>query len=226
MLRRPGGNKSPNPAIGKAAISFDGANNYVTLTTLGTLGADIGTGNSVYISIDYISTDGGTNVALFGTVDSGVNNTFRAQYNAGGVSGKMSITLEDSTGKHIDASFTNIILKDGTKHTLVIVVVPSTNTVTATIDGASQAITYTNQQTPNTFVNFPFEMYIGAQNNQGAATANMICKISDCKIGVSAGNLYGKYAINEGTGTTIADTSGKGNTGTLSGSPLPAWVVI
>lgn len=35
--------------------------------------------------------------------------------------------------------------------------------------------------------------------------------------------IVGWWKFSEGTGTTTADSSGNGNTGTLSGTPLPTW---
>ena len=38
-------------------------------------------------------------------------------------------------------------------------------------------------------------------------------------------NLVGHWQLDEGTGTTTADSSGYGNHGTLVGDPLPGWVL-
>lgn len=38
-------------------------------------------------------------------------------------------------------------------------------------------------------------------------------------------NLVGYWPFDAGTGTTAADSSGSGNTGTLSGSTIPTWVM-
>ncbi len=37
-------------------------------------------------------------------------------------------------------------------------------------------------------------------------------------------NLVGWWKLDEGTGTTTADSSGNGNTGTLEGTPIPQWL--
>jgi hypothetical protein len=39
----------------------------------------------------------------------------------------------------------------------------------------------------------------------------------------NTGGLAGAWALDEGSGTTTADSSGNGNTGNLSGTPLPTW---
>lgn len=209
---------------GSPALLFDGSQNYVDLGNMGTLGADVSAG--FYLSMDFKSTDAGTNVSPFGTLTAGNINTIRFLYNQGGVAGKMQVSFYDSTSKKIVGTFTNTAISNGVKHTLTVTITPSTNTIVATVDGTGQTISYSNQETPNTFANFANHVALGCLNNNGSFQNNMICTIDNVKIGVASNNLYGNYAINEGTGTTIADTSGKSNTGTLTGTPPPSWVTM
>lgn len=226
MARKLGSLMTPQLAKGQPALLFDGLQNYVSLGLMGGFGSAIGTDNGFYASLDIKVITAATNTCPFGTLKIGNLNSIRMFLNSGGVSGKTRFNLYDSLSKKIDGFFTNTTIMDGSMHTIVVTITPSTNTMTVTLDGASQSMTLTNVETPNTFVNFDKTVFIGATNADGSVSNNANVILDNVKFGTSAGTLFGSYAINEGTGTTIADTSGQNNTGTLSGTPLPAWVLI
>jgi hypothetical protein len=226
MPRKLGSFMTPQLSKGQPALQFDGTQNYIDLGLMGGFGAAIGTNNGFYAAFDIKVVAASSNACPLGTLKAGNLNAFRVLLNSGGVSGKTRISLFDSLSKKIDGFFTNIAIMDGGKHTLIITITPSTNTIVATLDGAGQAITYTNQESPATYVNFDKNVFLGAVNNDGAVSNNAAVILDTVKLGTAAGTLFGNYAIDEGTGTTIADTSGQGNTGTLTGTPLPTWVLL
>ena len=57
------------------------------------------------------------------------------------------------------------------------------------------------------------------------ATCLAIGSLVLCSAGLARAGLMGYWSFDDGSGTTLADTSGRGNNGILSGtSALPAWV--
>ena len=57
-----------------------------------------------------------------------------------------------------------------------------------------------------------------------ARTAAQIAASKNIEITGAQAGLMGRWGLNEGSGTSAADSSGNGITGTLVGTPTPSWV--
>jgi hypothetical protein len=79
-----------------------------------------------------------------------------------------------------------------------------------------------------TFVNFAQDYLVGAINKDNSIDGFMAMTLYNFQIGTSATTLYGNYPDTSqlGQGTILADTSGKGNNGTLikGAGAYPTWV--
>lgn len=200
------------------ALLFDGIQNYVSLSTLGNLGSNLGSG--FYCKFDIKTTSSNANISPWG-VANGTNN--RVYLTLNNSANQIRIDILDNAGLKLSAVCTKNII-DGNKHTLIVTATMSTNIVTISVDGVAQSISYINQQTPTTFVNFTANFALGARTVGASLFNYCTCTLDNFQIGINAGNLYGIYNFDEGSGTTTADSSGNGNTGTLLGSPVPRWV--
>lgn len=227
QLGKPFASSTGVTPITNYALQFDGSQNYVNLGTMGTFGADASAG--FYTSFDIRTTSTTVNRVILGTFASSNKNTIRLFYNSsvdGGATGRLEVQMYDNLSHKLDGYFTNATISDGTRHQIILTATPSTNTITALVDGATQTITYKNLETPSSFVNFPNNFVLGANNNNGTPANFIACVLDNVQLGVAANNLYGSYSMDEGAGTTTADSSGKGNTGTLTGTPVPTWITF
>lgn len=202
------------------ALKFDGSQNYLNLGTLGTFGSNLGSG--LYLSFTLQTSSVATSIGLMGEIKAGNTDTIRLILNLGGVPGQLSLSFYDHTGNQIVGNITAPALVDGTPHAVTITA--TTTTIAMTVDGVDQTVNYTNQQTLSSFVNIPLNFIVGGFNNNGTPQNFAAITIDKIQIGTSSSNLFASYNMLEGAGTTTADSSGKGNTGTLTGSPLPLWV--
>jgi multidrug efflux pump subunit AcrA (membrane-fusion protein) len=205
------------------ALKFDGSQNYLNLGTLGSLGSNLSSG--FYLKFELTTTQtalgdiagyNANGATDFTQIDIGLN---LSQYSVA-TPGQMYVYIESTDQKVLLFGLTTAYnFYDGQKHTIEIICVPSTNTSAIYIDGVSQAVTNKAAQSPSNFINLDNGFQIGSY-----PFGHFAAVVDNVSIGTSASNLYGKYLLNEGTGTTTADSSGNGNTGTLTGSPLPIWV--
>lgn len=221
-MRKLGAMMIPTLSKGSPALSFDGTQNYIDLGLMTGFGAALGGGAYASFDIQTTTTDIGS-PTVFGTLKTGNLNAFKYVLHSG-VLNRGLVSLYDSLSKKIDKRFdSTIAINDGAIHRITITVTPATNVVVVTVDGVSQTMTNLNSQTPDTFIDFDKKMFVGANNNNGLVSNNAAIKLRNFKLGISAGTLYGNYAMGEGKGLTIADTSGQSNTGTLTGTPVPTW---
>ena len=209
------------------ALKFNGINQYASLGTMGNFGSNLG--NGFYNSFQIQTTN--TTLGEFGQYNGA--NSVMIGLNAIGFeslgAGHLAFFLNDSANNNALIGYTtnNTNFNDGNKHIIVITANPATNIITISVDSAPQAITYIAQQTPSSFGNFGKNFCLGGrQTYTGAYDEFFACTIDNFQIGTSSSVLYGNYKMDEGSGTTIADSSGNGNTGTLVNdtSPSTMWV--
>jgi len=200
------------------ALKFNGINQYASLGTMGNFGSNLG--NGFYCKSDITIPSYQLYTYIFGTYggNEGVGLTMYSPT-------ALQFQIKDNNGLTLQGHFTANIF-DGNKHTLEITAISSTNTIVANVDDSPSTVGYIAQQTPATFVNFQNQMNIGARRNGGNNQNPLACTLDNFQIGTSSSVLYGNYKMNEGSGTTIADSSGNGNTGTLVNdtSPSTMWV--
>lgn len=207
-------------------LQFNGSSNYVSLGTLGSLGSSM-LNNGFFFKVRLKTTSGIK--SMFGTLNTGavtgVQVIFNADQDEVESSGKLCLFVRSNNGEKIEGATTVATnFNDGAFHDLEFFCNTVTRTIAIKVDGDSKAISYSGQTTPSAYSNFGYAFYVGCKNNRGSATQFLSCEIDSFSIGLTSSNLYGVYSINEGSGTSIADTSGHSNTGTLSGSPLPSWI--
>lgn len=208
------------------ALKFDGVQNYLNLGTLGNMGSNIG--NGFFISFDIKSTQ--TTKSSFGLGAAGqqiVKITFNGSANElSTVSGNIGVVIRNRLTTKLLRAATNtpsIIFNNGSKHTISIQVLPASNSVSISIDGVSQNISYAEQQTPTEFENFSTKPFVlGALYYNTGLLDYMSCTLDNVKIGTNSGSLYGNYLFDEGTGITTDNTLG--TDATLVGTVKPLWV--
>ncbi len=229
-----------------SCLSFNGTTAYVDVGTYGNLGSTL---SSPFSLSCWINTTQITQASIVGTLNTGTNTLFQVNINfraSDGTAVNQFLSVQyrnESNSKNIRAGNTNAYqFNNGMWHHLVFTVEPVAQTSTLYVDGVSQAVTVAAGSAPfNGSANFEFPLTMGARNNRNTIDNFFTGRLDEIHLynivlfqaqvsqlyyqGVepAASDLLGKYTLDENTGTTANDTSGAGNTGTLSGSPLPSW---
>jgi hypothetical protein len=148
---------------------FRSSNAYVASTTLGNFGSALGGGFAVEFWINTTDTSGITQP--FGTLNSGTTEALVIDLNRNsslaGQAGATDFYVRDGNGSDLSAHITTDIYDGKWHHLAWIVDDPSTNTMQVFVDGEAQSLTYGRQNSPSTFSDFSFPVYIGAVNNRG-----------------------------------------------------------
>lgn len=209
-----------------SGLRFDGTQNYINLGTLGSLGSNAGSG--LYVKFDIITTQ--TTPFGFGEYNLFTESLYiTLNLNASEVTSNHALNLvfEGNNNNFFVAGVNSptISFNDGFRHTLEFELLPASGSLVVRIDGVPQTVTVTRHDGGYTYGNFASDFYMGARNNNGSPISFMNATIDNFAIGTSANNIFANYKFDEGSGTTTADATGNGNTATLSGSPVPTWVV-
>ena len=202
------------------SIDFDGTNDYMTADGIfNDISVSAGT-VSMWIKLDSTSLNG---VLIKADVDTNnqlgmaylnSRNEMRFQYKAGG------------TNKAIDHSVS--IENDGNWHHVVVTWDTSADQLKGYIDGSQVGSTVTGLGTWSGTINafrvgansIADNSYVNGHIDQVAIFTSVVSASTLYNSGTpydlsSISNLVGYWEMNEGTGTSIADSSGTGNTGTL-----------
>ncbi|HEX2910395.1 MAG TPA: hypothetical protein VH186_06270 [Chloroflexia bacterium] len=208
--------------IGKA-LQFDGAQNYVSLGTLGNFGSNLGNGFYAKFDIQTWQTAAFQFGEIYVAPAMSVVLHFNADYNGTTSTGKFRLYIRDTGARLLKAGTTNATnFNDGNKHTIEISANVTAGTVTIKLDEAILPVTI-SATPPATFTNLSNNFLLGALNNGGTPGAFFKGTIDNFVIGTSPTTLYGSYLFDDGANPT-ADASGNNNNGTLLGNPLPAFV--
>lgn len=159
-----------------AGITFNGSTDFLSTTTMGTFGSDIG--STYYVFSGWVKSSNTTSgMSVGGTFNTGTSTAVRLQLNispADGTTvsaGRIYVFKRSVTGPNLMNGGVNSDtgITDGNWHHLLISLNPTGATgIKIWVDGASQTITYlTNQNTFGTN-DFGFAMYVGSSNNRGA----------------------------------------------------------
>lgn len=210
------------------ALQFD-LTNDINLTTLDDLGSHI-IADGFYLAFNIKTTQ--TTQGKFGfSQNSNFNQLligFNGNVNFGNSPGKIQVQFSSNSGNQlVAATSTSTNFNDGNPHTVeIFVALGSTKTVIFVVDGITYGTDYSNRDTINSFIDFVTPFGIGGFIRAGVAQGFIACTVDNIRIGSSPTNLYGEYLLDEGTGTTATDTSGKTNDATLelSSGGYPAWV--
>ena len=144
-------------------VTFDGSASYGSLTAMGNLGQNLGSGVSV--SFFYSSSDATPGDMLGTRAPSSMS--FRILINVGSVSGIVKIFLRDNVGSVVFGHHTDATINDGKRHHVFVSVSPGANAIVYRLDGVNKTITYEDQETPSSFANFSNTMLVGAANLDG-----------------------------------------------------------
>jgi hypothetical protein len=139
------------------------------------------------------------------------------------------------TGNHQTTTAANLAIN--TTYHVTGVYNASTRSVSLYVNGVLYASTTTAGTIPASITDDAGEFSVGAEDTGGTAANFFDGHIDDIRFYGRALNerevysLYnwapgplGYWPIDEGTGTSVADKSGNGNTGTVTGSSSPRWV--
>jgi alpha-tubulin suppressor-like RCC1 family protein/fibronectin type 3 domain-containing protein len=149
-----------------SAPTFDGSASSIALGTLGNLGQNMGAGLTIGTWIKTTSTAQGN----FGVSNSGTATELVVGLNRDSannpVAGSTNLQIRNEAGTLLLGAITNNIY-DGFWHYLVFTAVPSSGTISATVDGNAANVTLNAGGSISGFANFQFPFTIGAANNQG-----------------------------------------------------------
>jgi hypothetical protein len=211
-----------------SALQTDGSQNYISLGTLGNLGSNLSNG----LYIDFWINTTATGYKSQGLYDGG-NYYIQYQLNSNIAAGNalnhgLAMYLSDPSGNVLQggAASPTINFNDGSNHHVNFTVNFSAQTIAISIDDVAQSVAYQTQQALSSFTNFSKAFYVGARNENGTAGNYFAATYDAFKIGTSSSNLYGNYQMNEGVGTTVTDTSGNSNNGSLAkgAGDYPLWI--
>ncbi len=151
------------------AFEFDG-NDYVNIGNLSNLGSNLGDGVSWSL---WIKTTATAVQYFYGVYPGSVSGywylAINQKYDGTDDPGKIATRLYDNDGNDMAGGTTNDInFRDGAWHHIVITTDGPGNAVTIYLDGNSQAISYLTQNTPDNFVNYSENIFIGARSNTGS----------------------------------------------------------
>lgn len=220
--------------------SFNGTDNYVSIGTLGTLGSSLASGLTVSV---WVKSKLATAMTMLGTRVSSTNMYVNFKLNSQSGSNNanyMQFQFVDANSTALNGYAQVQKVNNGDWHHLVATMNPSGSAITMYMDGNAVTVTYNNQNTPSSFNNFANAMFIGALNNNGAVATpyykglldevtiwNSVLTASEVSDLYYKGQVSGKtpvsyHKFDEGTGTSVADSSGS-NTGTWNGTLTSQW---
>src|SRR6185436_2827730 len=202
------------------ALSFDGVNDAVTVAN--PTGFNFGTADFTIELWAKRNALGGTQRHLFSKCDSTLwqsgckefyfnpnNQLTFGSFNTGDT---FASTIADTNWHHIAVTFTD---STNTLKIYVDGILATTATKALEADGAGHVVTVGNQGGKNTFSGLLDEVRLYTR-------VLTLTEIQADRATPITPNLTTAYGMNEGSGTTLADASGSGHTGTLVNGP--AWV--
>ena len=208
------------------ALTFNGTSQYVNIGTLGSFGSQrnnitisawVNMGSNTSMSDIY----GGNDVYLSGR--NGISLRVNANHGNTLLAGSIRVAMssDEATPKILSGATDANSLPINGWHIVTAIITPSTNTIIIYVDGVSQPVTYSYQQTPAIFNNFIFAHFIGAFDGAGQISNFFSGSIDDVRIynraltTTEVANLAaGRYAAGS-TGTATQTLGGNLTTGTL-----------
>lgn len=235
---------SISPTAG--SIVMNGSDQYVSLTTLGTYGA-----NQYNSRIDFwIKTNvGNTLMSPYEVYNDGTNTTNVCIVNLNSSSataqGRITLRMRDNSGTQRTSSVNSDTgITDGAWHKITAQWEAGFGTIW--VDGVKQSMTHVGSSPADNFSNFEYPLLMGAANIRGSIQRHLNgsmtlfalynASYSDADIennwnslpDTNDANLVATWFYGEGSGTTSADQSGNGVTATLepgAGSVDDMWSV-
>lgn len=177
----------------QAAITFNGTTDYISLGTLGSFGGNMSKGFTISLWIKIPTAMIQNNIkAVLGEINTGTTTDLVIQLNRKGdntiSSGYTQFGVRDNSGLVFSQSVStnvagNINIYDNAWHHIAwIVSNPATNSMAVYYDGLSQTLDSAKiTQSPATFSNFGFSMYLGGQNQRGPLSVPCNCTLDDVR---------------------------------------------
>ena len=220
-----------NPAVDYALL-FDGNNDYVTMTDVN----DVGTSDFTISTWFRYSATENTLPQLVNKYNGGMGYGLEIVDDGSEDDGKIRAFIKNASAR-INALSTGATAKDGDWHHVVATWDRDGN-LTVYLDGIAGTSVSINTQSGDDIQN-ALAFVIGAENdhtaqffkgfinevafwtavlNEAQVQTLFIQGFSFSATNIASGNLAGYWQMNEGSGSTIADSSGNGNSGTISGA--------
>jgi hypothetical protein len=200
----------------RVGLAFDGVQNYVDIGLLGSFMG--GMTNDLYIAFTIRADPATGDIIYQRNIGGSSSQALRiSMVNAGGYDTLVFTIYKGSGGWEY---YINQTVLDGQIHLVEFVTQFNSFSKQAFVDGVAVPIVNQASNQPPPYVNFNANAAIG----KGADGFGKFT-LYNLKMGYSAVDLSVNYTLSEGQGTTLADSTGNGNTGTLAGSPLPVWIV-
>ena len=200
----------PNPVrAADFALSFDGTDDYVDLGKNSSL--DLGTNFEITFSVKF------TGTGLYSILQRGtdaLDDKYWYIQSLSNGSGKLEFQISDGVGFALIQ--TSVAVNDGAWHQVVWT--RSGDTHTVKIDGVDRTITGNIDPGIGEINNSSRNIYIGAEKVNSEFYYSGA--IDGVKI-VVGGTTKGLWYFDDGSGSTLTDSSGNGNNGTVNGA---AWV--
>jgi len=194
------------------ALSFDGTDDYVNVGTLGNFGSNLAKGKFECS----FKTSSSAIIAIAGSTFG--DGWFICYMNGGSIVFEVGDT---------ELAYTNFVttaeFNDGEWHHLEIIWDFVLEAYDIKVDGDSVEISvYDTYGPPESFTDFDYDLYIGASNWYDEVERLFDGSLSNVKLYQNS-TLIGWWKMDEGTGTTAADSSGNDYDGTIEGA---SWVAI
>ena len=220
-----------NPAVDYALL-FDGNNDYVTMTDVN----DVGTSDFTISTWFRYSATENTLPQLVNKYNGGMGYGLEIVDDGSEDDGKIRAFIKNASAR-INALSTGATAKDGDWHHVAATWDRDGN-LTVYLDGIAGTSVSINTQSGDDIQN-ALAFVIGAENdhtaqffkgfinevafwtavlNEAQVQTLFIQGFSFSATNIASGNLVGYWQMNEGSGSTIADSSGNGNSGTISGA--------
>ena len=220
-----------NPAVDYALL-FDGNNDYVTMTDVN----DVGTSDFTISTWFRYSATENTLPQLINKYNGGMGYGLEIVDDGSEDDGKIRAFIKNASAR-INALSTGATAKDGDWHHVAATWHRDGN-LTVYLDGIAGTSVSINTQSGDDIQN-ALAFVIGAENdhtaqffkgfinevafwtavlNEAQVQTLFIQGFSFSATNIASGNLVGYWQMNEGSGSTIADASGNGNSGTISGA--------
>ena len=204
-------------------LRTDGSQNYIDCGTMRNFGQNAGSG--VYAKCNFSVPSGYAKQGFLYAIVDESGQQFSIELNLQNSVNQVSFLWRDAVGNLIDYKYHGTNINNGSIHTLIASGNPA-GTATLTLDGTIVTPgTTVSAQTLTTFNNYTDDLVLGVDGdvNIGPTLFGSIT-FYNFYLGNTSGSFIGEYNFTEGSGTTTADSSGNGNTGTLLGSPPPIWL--
>lgn len=190
--------------LNTTSANFDGVNDYIEVTTLGTFGQILDTGPvavSAWFKMSSIGVDG---AVILGSLNTGTNTGLYLYVYPNGTI-EWFIRGQGEFHTHIGVTPTSSVA-DGTWHHIVAVKNgPTTSSMAVYIDGVLQTVTDSRDDGPGqTTINLAFPLFIGMANSRGTPLWGLNGQMDDVRIynrSLSYSEIQALYSGNQGTGS-------------------------